>query len=43
MDNRGFSDVEEMNEYMISKWNGKVRKNDDVVIIGDLSWWIGTR
>lgn len=43
MDNRGFSDVEEMNEYMISKWNGKVRKNDDVVIIGDLSWRIGTR
>lgn len=38
MDKRGFNDVEEMNEYMIKKWNGKVRKNDDVVIIGDLSW-----
>lgn len=38
MDKRGFSDVEEMNEYMIRKWNGKVRKNDEVVIIGDLSW-----
>lgn len=38
MDYRGFQDVEEMNEYMIAKWNGKVRKNDDVVIIGDLSW-----
>ena len=23
---------------MIEKWNKKVRKNDDVVIIGDLSW-----
>ena len=33
MDNRGFSDVEEMNEYMISKWNGKDLKNDEVVII----------
>lgn len=38
MDHRGFQNVEEMNEYMIAKWNGKVRKNDDVVIIGDLSW-----
>ena len=38
MDRRGFADVEEMNEYMIAKWNGKVRRNDDVVVIGDLSW-----
>lgn len=38
MDHRGFADVEEMNEYMIVRWNGKVRQNDDVVIIGDLSW-----
>lgn len=38
MDRRGFSTVEEMDEYMIRKWNGKVRKNDEVVIIGDLSW-----
>lgn len=38
MDHRGFADVEEMNEYMINKWNQKVRKNDEVVIIGDLSW-----
>ena len=36
MDCRGFSSVEEMNEYMIGKWNGKVRENDEVVIIGDL-------
>lgn len=38
MDHRGFESVKEMNEYMIKKWNGKVRKNDEVVIIGDLSW-----
>lgn len=38
MDCRGFSDVEEMNEYMIGKWNGKVRANDEVVILGDFSW-----
>ncbi len=38
MDHRGFADVEEMNEYMITKWNKKVRDRDDVVIIGDLSF-----
>lgn len=36
MDHRGFQNVEEMNEYMISRWNSKV-KNDDFVIIGNLS------
>lgn len=38
MDCRGFESVEEMNEYMKQKWNGKVRRNDEVVIIGDLSF-----
>ncbi len=38
MDRRGFASVEQMNDYMIKKWNGKVRKNDEVVILGDLSW-----
>lgn len=38
MDCRGFQSVEEMNGYMLQKWNVKVRKNDDVVILGDLSW-----
>lgn len=37
MDRRGFEDVEEMNEYMIQKWNSKVRRNDEVVCLGDLS------
>ena len=38
MDCRGFANVEEMNEYMLRKWNRKVRPNDEVVILGDLSW-----
>lgn len=38
MDHRGFGSVEEMNAYMLKQWNAKVRKNDDVVILGDLSW-----
>lgn len=38
MDKRGFASVEEMNQYMIQKWNAKVKHNDEVVIIGDFSW-----
>ena len=37
MDCRGFESGEAMNEYMISQWNKKVRKNDEVVILGDFS------
>lgn len=37
MDNRGFADSDEMNAYMIQQWNQKVRTNDEVVILGDLS------
>lgn len=37
MDKRGFHSVEEMNDYMIKQWNLKVKKNDEVVILGDLS------
>ena len=38
MDVRGFESAEEMNEYMIEQWNRKVRRNDEVVILGDFSW-----
>lgn len=38
MDARGFDSVDEMNEYMISQWNSRVNKNDEVVILGDFSW-----
>jgi calcineurin-like phosphoesterase family protein len=37
MDCRGFDGLEEMNEYMIKQWNNKVRKNDEVVVLGDLA------
>lgn len=37
MDNRGFSSVEEMNEYMIRQWNAKVTEKDTVYILGDFS------
>lgn len=38
MDRRGFTDTEAMNAYMLERWNGKVRKNDEVIILGDLLW-----
>lgn len=37
MDNRGFSSVDELNEYMITQWNSKVTKKDEVYLLGDLS------
>lgn len=41
MDKRGFATVEDMNDYMIKQWNSKVKKNDEVVILGDLSFGDG--
>lgn len=38
MDRRGFENAAAMNEYMLEQWNKKVRKNDEVIILGDLSW-----
>lgn len=38
MDCRGFASVEEMNTYMIHKWNQRVNHNDEVVILGDFSF-----
>ena len=37
MDERGFRDDQDMNEFMIHQWNSRVRKNDEVVVLGDLS------
>lgn len=37
MDNRGFRDEQDLNEYMIHQWNSRVRKNDEVVVLGDFS------
>lgn len=37
MDCRGFASADEMNEYMIKKWNEKVTDIDEVYILGDFS------
>ncbi len=41
MDMRGFPSVTEMNDHMIATWNEHVRKQDEVVVIGDLSFGKG--
>lgn len=43
MDKRDFSSCEEMHEYIVNKWNEKVRDKDEVVILGDLSMERGKR
>ena len=37
MDCRGFENCDKMHQYMIERWNKKVRENDEVVILGDVS------
>lgn len=37
MDMRGFESLDAMHEHMIYQWNKKVRNNDEVVILGDIS------
>lgn len=37
LDCRGFETVEQMNDYIVERWNGKVRQGDEVVILGDVS------
>lgn len=38
-DCRPFSTIEEHDEYLISQWNDTVGTDDDVWILGDISWY----
>lgn len=40
-ENRPFSDVNEMDEEYIKRWNNKVKKGDEIYILGDLSFYKG--
>lgn len=37
-DNRPFKTIEEHDEYIVNKWNETVDIDDDVYILGDISW-----
>ncbi len=37
MDCRGFETALQMNEYIVERWNKKVRNGDDVILLGDVS------
>lgn len=42
-DNRPFNTVEEHDEYIIKSWNDTVDIDDDVYILGDISWYNSTK
>lgn len=37
-DNRPFPDTENMDEYLIQAWNGRVAEDDTVYVLGDAFW-----
>lgn len=37
-DNRPFNTIEEHDDYIVNKWNETVNNDDDVYILGDISW-----
>ena len=41
LDKRPFKNEDEMHEYIVEKWNEKISANDDVYIVGDLSFGSG--
>ena len=42
-DNRPFKTIEEHDEYLITVWNETVGIEDDVYILGDISWYNSTK
>lgn len=42
-DKRPWSNVEDMDEGLVQRWNAKVNKDDTVYILGDISWYKGVQ
>ena len=42
-DNRPFNDIPEHDDYIIKQWNEVVGIDDDVYILGDISWYNSTK
>jgi calcineurin-like phosphoesterase family protein len=42
-EDRPFNDIDEMNNYIIYKWNQKVKPGDNVYILGDFAFCKGAR
>ena len=42
-DNRPFKDIQTHDEYIINSWNDKVGIDDNVWILGDISWHNSTK
>lgn len=42
-DNRPFTTIEEHDDYLIKTWNETVGVDDDVYILGDISWYNSTK
>lgn len=38
-DNRPFTDIEAHDAEIMERWNNSVSENDDVFILGDVSWY----
>lgn len=42
-DNRPFKTIEEHDQYIINQWNDTVGIDDDVYLLGDISWYNSTK
>lgn len=42
-DNRPFSSIEEHDKFLIDSWNNKVGIDDDIWVLGDISWHNSTK
>ena len=42
-DNRPFKTIEQHDDYLIEKWNSVVEPDDDVYVLGDISWHSSTK